>query len=745
MKEDTLIQLKDKIIDFIMNGSSSIKVRKDMPLVRAIDLEHIQSKLYMDGDIGLVKYVSEYLDDRDIEEMQFYNDMNQFATLKDSLNPHREDEYSKYFVSSIGGNPTSQWKKLESLMQKDSDGELVLKKKAKSPTGIFHIGEKGSGKTLTQNVWLYKNNKALEDNKIFWVRLDASKLEKLWQDCPNRKSRITTENYLLGQMLYVFCKHFQKEHTNNYSPLFGEIAAKLKDSPINDISKPFTDSKAKIREESEEEQLSFSAGRRNIRSIIDYMVYIEKTIAVYENTYSGEHSRRNDWEKTDPDKSFFIERVLREAQSTKNHRLYRVWCAIARRLHSFLLDNGYYILYIIDGVDSLDFFLRDRNRIIEDMLVQLLDFPLQKSNPEAELVMMSLRDTTYETLMEIYHRDYCGEPRCRDIKHFHRIRQEACNLFPHILKKRMEYMYEKSHIKDSKCFMSKALKCIQQNNLMKNEDVWHSNFRCFLNNHLSLAKLITYKYYFAGKPQNFDIHEQVSIYEEDNFLLNGEIVPCINIARSNLGGYCFNIFNDTMDKKPLYGLCTRILLIIKNNPNKTTYAQLENIVKVYNCIESEFHDLVKRLISSGMISPTYESNDTLFDITLKGEYVLELFYNRISFLYHAALSTYVPEELIKMYRISPNNYESTKREERFFPAASIITGAIFLQYLIGRNKKEIRNTALKLKQSGICNPSHINTLPIQKDKLGESILNMLKIAEKDPKNIEIIKEFIQQN
>ena len=744
MKEDQINQLKDQIIDFIMKGSS-IKVRKGMPLVRAIDLEHVQSKLYMEGAVGLVKYVSEYLNDRDIEEMQFYNNMNKFATLKDSLNPHRDDEYSKYFVSSIGGAPTPQWRQLETLIQKDIDGELKLKALAKSPTGIFHIGEKGSGKTLTQNVWLYKNNKILEDNKIFWVRLDASKLEKLWQDCPNCTSPITTEDYLLGQMLYVFCKHFQKEHTNNYSTLFGEIAAKLKDSPVNDIPKPFADSKAKTREESEEEQLSFSADRRNIRSVIDYMVYIEKTIAVHENTYLGEHLRRNDWEKTDPDKSFFIERVLREAQLSENHDLYRVWRAIARRLRSFLLDNGYYILYVIDGVDSLDFFVRDRNRIIQDMLAQLLSFPLGISNSNAELVMMSLRDTTYETLKEIYYsRGYCGDPQYRDICNFHRIRQESCNLFTHILNKRMEYMYEKSHIKDSKCVMAKALKCIQQNNSIKNEDVWHSNFRCFLNNHLSLAKLITYKYYFAGQPHGFDIQEQISIYEEDNFLLNGEVVPCINAARSNLGGHCFNIFNDTMNKKPSYGLCTRILLIIKNNP-RITYAELEDIVKVYNYIETELHDLVKRLISSGMISPTYEPDDTLFKITVKGEYVLELFYNRISFLYHAALSTYVPEELIKMYRISPNNYESTKREERFFPAASIITGSIFLQYLISRNKKETRNTTLKLRQSGICNPSRINTLPIKKDKLGESILNMLKIAEKDPRNIEIIKEFIQQN
>ena len=221
MKEDTLNQLKDQIIDFIMNGSSSIKVRKGMPLVRAIDLEHVQSKLYMEGTVGLVENVSEYLNVRELSEMQFYNNMNKFATLKDSLNPHRDDEYSKYFVSSIGGAPTPQWKQLETLMKKDSDGELELKKMAKSPTGIFHIGEKGSGKTLTQNVWLYKNNKILEDNKIFWVRLDASKLERLWQDCRNPRTSITAKDYLLGQMLYVFCKHFQKEHMNNYSPLFG--------------------------------------------------------------------------------------------------------------------------------------------------------------------------------------------------------------------------------------------------------------------------------------------------------------------------------------------------------------------------------------------------------------------------------------------------------------------------------------------------------------------------------------------
>ncbi len=741
MKEDKLIRLKDQIIDFIINGAS-IRVRKDAPLVRAIDLKHVQSELYMEGPSGLVKYVSEYLNDREIAEMQFYNSLNRFATLKDSLNPHRDDEYSKYFVSFIDGNPTSQWRQLEDLMQKDSDGQLLLKTMAKGPTGIFHIGEKGSGKTLTQNVWLYKNNKTLEENKIFWVRLDASKLERLWQDCHVQQRRISTEDYLLGQMLYVFCKHFQKGHINNYSPLFGEIADKLKADPINDISKPFADSKAKTREESEEEQLSFSAARRRIYSIIDYMVYIEKAIAVYENTYLGPNSRRNDWEKIDPDKSFFIQRVLREAQLSENHGLYRVWRAIARRLRSFLLDNGYYILYIIDGVDSLDFFVRERNEIIEDMLGQLLSFPFGISNSDAELVMMSLRDTTYETLKEIYYsRGYCGDPRYRDISGFHRIRQQSCNLFPHILKKRIEYMYGKYGIDDSQCFMAKALKCIQQNNLIQNEDVWHSNFRCFLNNHLSLAKLITYKYYFAGKPQKFDIKEQISIYEEDNFLLNGEVVPCINTSRSNLGGHCFNIFNDTTGANASYGLCTRILLLIKNNP-MMAYSRLEDIVGVYGYVPSELHPIVERLISAGMLSPTYvPHNDTLFDITEKGEYILELFYNRISFLYHAALSTYLPERLIEKYVIAPNNYQAIKTEERFFPAASIITGAIFLQYLICVNKKEVKNTNRILRQKGVLNPLYINTLPVDEQKLGESILDMLKIAEKNPRNIEIIEKF----
>lgn len=728
-----LQDLTDQIVDFIFAKGKTYK-KDNTKYLRALGLQDVKNKLYLDASGFLVDNIDEYLYDKNVAEMEYYNKMSNFSTLKDSLNPHKPDVYSKYFVPEIDGKRTHQWNDFSELLEKDQFGMLHLINQSRSPSGIFHIGEKGSGKTLTQNVWLYENHELLEQNNIFWIRLDASKLDKLWET--GQKRFVTTEQYLLGQMVYVFCKHFQSKFENNYSPLFGEIAKKLEQSPVNIIAEPTTTTKSDSIEHSQAEHFSYTADKQNRKTIIDYLSYFEEIISKHEQTYNGPNSRKNDWDKIQTQESFFITKILKEWCIKGEHQLYIQWYEIAKILRSFILENGYYLFYIIDGIDSIDFYAKGRNDRIKRMIMQLFAFPLMKTESVIganELIMISLRDTTFATMLQIYSEmGYSGDPIYRDIRCFRPIRQDSKNLYKPIFDKRIDFMCTQIKVPDS-CYMAKVLQCIKEHNIIKDERRWHSNFRCFLSNHLSLAKLITFKYYFAGCPDQFNIKEQILLLEEDNFLLNGEVFYSKHDTRSNNGDHCFNIFNtDSLNTN--YTSYTRILLIVKAK-NNISLCQILDIMSVFGSSASAPY-MIEKLSSTGMIVPTFHpDSNTTFSITNKGEYVLELFFNHISFLYYCALDATLPIEIINQFRIAPNNYISIGQGERHFPACCIITGAIFLKFIIARNKSEIQGKKSAL-QKAMCDISNdILSLPIDKVKLSESIRLMLHAAKSEDLNI----------
>ena len=748
MDKQELDNLKDEIIDFILNKKCP-SIKPNSKYVRPLELDEIINKVYLDTRNCLVDNIAEYLNDKNRDEMKFYCQLEDRILSMDSLNPHKEiDPYKNYFVSEYNGQKLKHVQDLESLLEKHDGGELELIELAQVYHGILHIGEKGSGKTLSQNVWLYNNNSKLEENGIVWVRLDCSKLKRIWEKS-NSTRKVSTEKYLLGQLVYVFSKHFQRKFPNYCSPLFAQIADKLSIDIENEIQDPITESKNLSIEHSEEERFAYSAEKKKMKTIIDYLTYFEYIIAKHENTFiEGGDARKNDSEKTDTSKSFFIDKILIEWQNQGDNQLSIEWYAVANRLRNFILEKGYYLFYIIDGIDSISFFFADRKNYINEMLSMLYDFPLKNSSSKAgknELVMISLRDTTFETMKGIQLTNiYSDSFPNKDISRFFIIRQETNNLLKPFLDKRVDFMLDqmsKYHYND--CFMAKVLKTIKDFNVIIEEKRWHSNIRCFFYNHISLAKLITFKYYFAGQPNNFNIKEQISIYEDDNFFLNGEaFFYSSRPAISNKGGHCFNLFSSQGVNEKLHFIHTRVLQVIKTNPG-ITYQRIESIVAVFHASSDDCKPTIDRLVSAGMIIPTTGVFDkgTTYKISEKGEFVLSSFYNNINYLYYASLDTILPTQIIDKFRIAPNNFTYSNQEKRYYPASCIITGAVFLQYLIAENRKIINGKKTKLKAMGFATPQSFMELPINKKALEKSIMSMLQIATKDPECIKIIKEW----
>lgn len=739
-------KIKNKIFNFILN-SKSIKIKPRSKCIRPLDTENVKNKILLDAGGRLVNNVADYLNQKNRDEIKLYRTFEDSIPLMGNLNPHyTPDPYKNYFISEIDNHTLKHLTELNDLLNKNEGRELELIEQARINHGILLIGEKGSGKTLSQNVWLYRNHTKLEENRIFWVRLDATKLKAIWDKTPSNSEFITPETYLLGQMVYVFSKHFRKEMPNN-SSLFIQIAEELSNDPVNHIKEPITESKNQSALHSSEESFAYNADKRKYKTIIEYLKYFEERIAIYEGTYkSNGRERIKDSEKLHTAKSFFIEKVLLDSMKNNETKLFTEWFTIARILRQFILENNYYLLYIIDGIENISFFFSERNNYIEKMLNLLFDFPLNNSNSQIsknELLLISLRDTTFQTLRKIYNERYHDAYRDKDINRFLKIYQDTEKLAEPILGKRVSFMLDQIPTNLLRgCFMEKVLKVIKECNEIPDEKRWHANFRCFLSNHISLAKLITFKYYFAGQPENFDIKEQIKIYEDDNFLLNGEVFYGEDTSISNKGGHCFNLFNYIdIYNKPQYFLYTRIIQIIKNEPN-IHYKKIVTIMGVMEIFSDDCKKAIDRLVSTGIIIPSCEKEKELkYKISRKGLFIINKFYNSIHYLYHTSFDTPLPEEIIKKLQVAPNNFTFSKQQKRNYPSSCIITAAIFLNFLIKENNKTLRNKIQKLREVGITNPRLVFGLPIEEEEFIVCLNNMIQIAAKD-NNLNIIKEWI---
>lgn len=700
----------------------------------------ISQQLSLNFDSTTSTSINDYLDSVNENEMDFYRAFENCIPLTDSMNPHiKPYPLRKFYVDKTKeGQEYKHFKKLLDLLETEEDdgkGKIKLISRCQKRGGILHIGEKGSGKTLTQNVWLHDNFDVFEKNNILWIRLDVTKLINIWENSPDRNPNLTsTEDYLIGQLVYVFCKHFNNKFPN-HSDLINRIYNDLLKSPANNIPESQTYSKAQSEfANSNDELLYFHANKKGIQTISDYLIDFERQIAMYEGTYAGVDERKELNRRMKPIKSFIVDKVLIDSQKFSSDR-YKgsktEWMAIGSKLREFILNSNYKILYIIDGMENINQLHVEHKNYLKAVIKNLYNFPLKiHGSYENELIIMALRDTTYETLKRVMKEEmYDDYKQFRNIDSFYKIQQETNNIHNLILNKRIEIFLKES---TEKCFMKEVLKVIKDSEFSLENNNWNSNLRCFLHNHLSLAKLITFRYYFAGQPKDFSIKDQISTFEKINYLLNGKLFlnEQTDILRTNKGHNLFNIFGyvNKGTNKPSYFIYTRILQIIKAKPD-ITEQKLLNFLNTFGYLTDDIECCLDRLIRSGLINLSYSPNvvDKIkYKITPKGLFAINIFYNDIHYLYYTSLNTLLPEYIIDKLKISPNNFHFVNIK-RFYPPHCIISGLVFLQFLITFNENSIASK----------NKSNSNTelkmfkLPIDIEKLKESVEKMVNLCLRD--------------
>jgi len=149
----------------ILNKACSFEESKQTEMKRATDDEDIIRKLSIRLEGGhFAQSTGEFLDEYHIDEMNCYRSIIDYIPIKGGLNPHKIPYPYDYVVTQHSDKTDLvHIRRLDELLVEDDAGKLNLF----NIKHILHIGQKGSGKTITQNVWLYKNNNLLEKKMYF--------------------------------------------------------------------------------------------------------------------------------------------------------------------------------------------------------------------------------------------------------------------------------------------------------------------------------------------------------------------------------------------------------------------------------------------------------------------------------------------------------------------------------------------------------------------------------------------------
>ncbi|MEY2633114.1 MAG: hypothetical protein RIR00_1768, partial [Pseudomonadota bacterium] len=216
---DNILFLKKAYRSIHQLSSLPLAKKENWRLAYAYENPEIAEKL---GTDGLLDSIKTFLIRRDkvfAKELLAFEDSSSAATM----NPHKELKDTSYYVTT------------ETFEQLDIITSTIEEEITSPAMRVFiHIGAKGSGKTATQNQWLYHNHKKLETLKVFYIRCDAAKLfdhwsltkPNDWSECP------TVDEYHTLQLLYIIGKYHNHDNPDYRSTLIQEICEKLKSEQI---------------------------------------------------------------------------------------------------------------------------------------------------------------------------------------------------------------------------------------------------------------------------------------------------------------------------------------------------------------------------------------------------------------------------------------------------------------------------------------------------------------------------------
>jgi len=690
-------------------------------------------------DTDILKSLSAETHSRNIDKNIYYN--------QNIDQDERELIYEQYhsikkMIMGVGFNPKKDYEPKRFFVEnKDNKINLnkvydVLEKRMQSH--IYYCGEKGSGKTFQNNIWLSENNDLLESKKVFWVRCDAHKLYNIWKEVNYAQAQfITIDEYLKLQFLYVFVKYIGFDDREFINKIYHFIDTnKLKYNKVV--------SKHKING-------VFQTVEFEVKTSIDKL---NKIIKRYER-YSVE-KKSYQGSLQDSNYSYIVE-VMKNSQISEG-RYKTELLNLSEAIQSFLIDKGYKFLYIVDGVDNINIEnLSNRNNFYYKMLIELEKFISSTfSNSYVKLVIG--REKTYIDILSL---NESGVPRniyapnAVDINVINHLVVE----FSEILQERIKYITKTS--KNSifvkilaQLFNSDLFKL--DNRKLSNEDLYHRNIRNFLMNMLNLSLMVTFRYFQLPKEHRskFNILNTINNFIGRNRILNGTLYLNYRYDNNenevtNYGRYFFNLFSyNELSSINWDGLLvTRILQLFSIKPFHKEVEILEFLHDAFGYSKLKTFKMINKLKTFGAID-TKIKEEIVYDgdinyvrevkgyiISHKGKFILDLIYSDIHIIYACILDTNLPNKFLEKNLIKA--YDNTSYHKSYYNSCCFISTLTFFLFIYTVEEKEKEIFLLnreRLSRFDFFSQGEYSNfeLPIHNKKIKVRILNsLISLYEED--------------
>lgn len=591
-------------------------------------IESIKSKLVVQNVFNIDHYLK--INKKNEARRIFIEIENSF--YHQGMNPHKSYEVLNFFIES----------NLDKQILKEIRDSIEFNESAT----ILHIGNKGSGKTLSQNIFLHRNFQELEKNNIIWVRCDAHKLYNLWREHLNSEQlqySISIEEYLDIQFVYVFCKYL------DVSELFKRAYDLLE---ANELKFPVKKS------HSHQSELEVDYELRSVKDYIQKYRYNIKTNEPY-----SKHEY-----------SYALDEIIIGAFKSNKQRAKTRWIKLSKSIQNFLSDNGFRFLFVVDGIDNVNMALPSAKGHYELMKNQFASF-IKKKPPTSNIThLASLRPRTrIEVDKILFTETMSGSIHSKPWNPTYIFQEQYdMTLLTNIFKKRCEYV--KSRLKlgtsqDSN-IIYKILEFVVSKDLGNKEidDEFHENCRNYLFNRLNLVKHIYHRYLIRNSPQEFNIENAYTNFSSLCLFLNSRIfLNSRQEPNTEDGDFGFNIFYFPTNKNlknfklsDWNGLCgVRILQLLKSNIFIINcYDKITSfLVSSFNYPKELIDYFIQKLRDFGMID-SYIHVDELslkktleYKISKKGNKLFKLSFSSIQVLYHFSLDSLIPIEFVNKSKI----------------------------------------------------------------------------------------------
>ena len=631
-----------------------------------------------------------------------YEDIDEKIFQSESLDPKKEEYLPENYFSQ-----TKVWKTIDraltKLINKENKGQI-----------IFLACAKSTGKTLSQNIWIRKNDTLMEENKIFWIRCDSEKLMHLVESFGIDKiSHIEGDiisSYFDIQFLSVLCKHYKSER----NPFFQQIFKELDRETIA------------LRVSGDHKEPVYN----------DKLVRVLDIIEEYHNTILREKDIKG--QKYNYGREVILKSALNPVN--KSLRAFENWRNLSKKIQKILISKGYKFLRIIDSVDNYTKYDKDGNyqikyRFILDKICDF-NFNYVENQIHEGSVAIFCRINTYWDYKAFYNHTKKLALQTSYLHHnlieLNEEELERDNMS--IQNKRYEFLIKEISLK------SKTL------DIFKKIINYTTSEQPFLNKFLRNEKHIGYLLrnkvyllpaliYFQKKynMSNEKLDDFIKCYFPSNLLLNGYFsLNSFSIPKIDQGRMLFNIFyyENENDSKWQGLCCSRILQYLKNNGDFLKDDLIEKIHQLFCYDKNTINHIISMLTEFSLLrlvglneNNNNNVNNPKLCITDKGQACLDLIYSDFDILYHCSLDTSIPKSLIIKKFIHPH---SNELEIRNYAICCLKSTLSFIQYL----KKVDREERVYIDNLNIGINSQDYLLPLSANsKIQENLVKRLKFLE----------------